>query len=1288
MAFAAVPAFAQTPVDITSPSDRVMGVVGTQLSGNYPSAESPEKLFDNNTGSKLLTFDKLNAGAIVVPASGPSIVSGMNLTSANDAPERDPVTYNLEGSWDGVTWTLIANGNIPAFTARAELQAVSFANTTPYYMYRLIFPTIANAGAANSMQLAEVELMGQSVTDVVPPLVARISTPSATAMSVQFNEPVNIDAANVTFDNGVTMTGASLSGDFRTVTITTTPRSVGTKYTISVSGLADRAPTPNVLPANSAVTFVQDIRPQVGVNFAGRGDPVNLGASEVVGLVPQQNFNNVEVNPDNGTASGNVGPFMNANGEATPVRLNYAGNDSWNSDGPTTTANDRFFRGIHKRASWSGFGPNSYTFENVPAGYYDVYTYMTMNGDNVQLNVAAGDVTYYVVQKHQWGGSFVRASNSSSTGTRDVGNYVLHTNLAPNTAGKLSVTAGWVANSDGLGIAGFQLVPAPLRFVTASSRGNPDGFFVSFAAPVDPVTGLDTANYTIDGGVTMSGASFYDAFTVLVHTSPLVEGQTYNITAAAAVKSAAGVALGTQGAATFVHGKGYQSARIHYKRWAKIAGGSMSDLFNNADFPDKPSTTASLTLFEDPSPDEDSAVNNTFGSQMYGLYQAPSTGNYTFAVASDDNSILYLSSDEQPANKMAIASEPQWGSGKRNYITAATGGDNNGGAGISSAKALVAGRVYYMEGDFAEGGGGNYFAAAAQEPGGPAIADGTMPISDSRFIPSRFFNGQPFFTMGPVSMAKSPVNTTNMEGTRVTFNCQVGDGTPPYFYQWYSNGVAVAGANAAKYSFRTFLDAEGAQISVSVSNEFSGVVTAPATLTVTPDLVPPSVVSVAWIGGTKVKVVFSEDMEFTSATDTGIYLADDGVGSVNPTGVELNGNVATLTFASLPSPNYNISVGIDVGVTVLDLAYNELNPAVVTRLISTLQLRETVVRRVWNGVTGTTVNDLLNNVNFPNNPSITELINIFEVPRDYGNDYGAQLFGFFTAPADGQYTFGIANDDDGRLYISTNGIPSEKRTLLNVGCCVPWRTYSGGGHSTLVPLELAAGQSVYLEGIVKEGGGGDYLNIAVAQGSSLADGTPGISGANINPSITAGPVFVRRGFASAMTVNESDTVTFPRVIVDGDSPYTYEWRTNGVVVAGSQGTNWFPEVPGVTFQAYTNDVLVEMVVFNQNGLSSVTNSALVHVVIDTIPPYVVRALPGVLSNTLLVVFSEPMAGNDMANDDFPTSAEDAFYYTITSSDPSAPNPASARLLSDKRTVLLTLNGPLTRVWITPWPSAN
>lgn len=161
----------QVAQDITSPNDLIEGFGGT-----WPAGENPTNVFNNNS-TKYLNFgaEPTSApfqgpvGVTVTPAAGATTVTGIRFYTANDAPERDPADYVLEGSNDGTTFTQIASGSLNLPTTRTPAgqnmlngprQEVTFANDTAYTTYRLTFNNVRNNATANSMQIGEIELLG------------------------------------------------------------------------------------------------------------------------------------------------------------------------------------------------------------------------------------------------------------------------------------------------------------------------------------------------------------------------------------------------------------------------------------------------------------------------------------------------------------------------------------------------------------------------------------------------------------------------------------------------------------------------------------------------------------------------------------------------------------------------------------------------------------------------------------------------------------------------------------------------------------------------------------------------------------------------------------------------------------------------------------------------------------------------------------------------------------------------------------------------------------------------
>jgi len=173
-------------VDVTGSLDIVVGVPNDGLTTGgdnnvWPPNELPPFICDNQILTKFLHF-KGNAeptGVRITPAMGPTIVAGLTFTTANDAEARDPVEYELSGSNVSIDgpYTLIHAGPISDFDGATVwprrtkgTTPIEFANTVSYEHYQLMFPTVRDPAAANSMQVAEVELLMDIVkaSDPVP----------------------------------------------------------------------------------------------------------------------------------------------------------------------------------------------------------------------------------------------------------------------------------------------------------------------------------------------------------------------------------------------------------------------------------------------------------------------------------------------------------------------------------------------------------------------------------------------------------------------------------------------------------------------------------------------------------------------------------------------------------------------------------------------------------------------------------------------------------------------------------------------------------------------------------------------------------------------------------------------------------------------------------------------------------------------------------------------------------------------------------------------------------------
>jgi len=165
-------------VDVTAPGDAIQGVPNDGLTDGSRNFgwwrwESPDLVIDDDVTTKYLHFkgETETTGFQVTPTAGATIVTGLTLTTANDFPARDPIAFELSGSNQSINgpYELIDSGYIVDF-AQAEAwprltmnaTPISFYNDVAYEHYQVLFPAVRDAGNANSMQIAEVELLGLS----------------------------------------------------------------------------------------------------------------------------------------------------------------------------------------------------------------------------------------------------------------------------------------------------------------------------------------------------------------------------------------------------------------------------------------------------------------------------------------------------------------------------------------------------------------------------------------------------------------------------------------------------------------------------------------------------------------------------------------------------------------------------------------------------------------------------------------------------------------------------------------------------------------------------------------------------------------------------------------------------------------------------------------------------------------------------------------------------------------------------------------------------------------------
>ncbi len=136
--------------------------------------------------------------------------------------------------------------------------------------------------------------------------------------------------------------------------------------------------------------------------------------------------------------------------------------------------------------------------------------------------------------------------------------------------------------------------------------------------------------------------------------------------------------------------------------WEEFTGGGVGNLRDDPRYPAQPDSTQAITeLAWDPDADN-------YGGRIYGWLYPTLTGDYTFWIASDNDSELWLSKNDDPENVEMIASVAGWtGTNEWDKFSSQ----------MSEPVTLTVGSKYYVMAIWVEGDGGDHCIVAWQGPG-------------------------------------------------------------------------------------------------------------------------------------------------------------------------------------------------------------------------------------------------------------------------------------------------------------------------------------------------------------------------------------------------------------------------------------------------------------------------------------------------------------------------------------------------------------------------------------------
>ena len=348
--------------------------------------------------------------------------------------------------------------------------------------------------------------------------------------------------------------------------------------------------------------------------------------------------------------------------------------------------------------------------------------------------------------------------------------------------------------------------------IEVSGSGDFKHVKVTYSERIDPATGTNSANYTINGGIAVTLAELQGSSVVILTTSTQTGGTNYVLTVSN-VKDMAFVP-NTIVANTQVS---FNTAvfKTGLSTWERYDGGSTIDdfvLFLADPNHPAPNATGALPYLGYPRD-----LNDQYRGRASGYFVAPATTNYVFFVAADDNAYVFLSTDSDPANKKKIAFQPGW-SPINQWIdpdTTEVRSDVYTGSEWPTPNVitLTQGQRYFIEVAHQEGGGGDGSEVYYKYSGAPDPANGT--VSNVRGSVIGIFVDPatlpPLITNAPGNIAFNP-------GDTVIFSVGV-ESTKPVRYQWFKNAVnLIPGATNSTLVFSNAQHTIIGDYSVTVSN--------------------------------------------------------------------------------------------------------------------------------------------------------------------------------------------------------------------------------------------------------------------------------------------------------------------------------------------------------------------------------------------------------------------------------------------------------------------------------------
>jgi hypothetical protein len=353
----------------------------------------------------------------------------------------------------------------------------------------------------------------------------------------------------------------------------------------------------------------------------------------------------------------------------------------------------------------------------------------------------------------------------------------------------------------------------------------------------------------------------------------------------------------------------------------------------------------------------------------------------------------------------------------------------------------------------------------------------------------------------PAQFTQQPPTTlSGVEATTITLTTVVSG--YPNTYQWFKDGLALSpvanpdgtphypnGVTSPNLVISQSTLADAGFYHLEVANPVENIRSTDSAVTVTADTTKPEIVSVTADSSLlRVRVKYNRWVDPVTGFDALNYIFSGGLAAalVAPTWDPSLVDVV-LQVPMTPGARYTLSVE---GVEDQRANHNVIAPNS-TPFRAYVLTPGVLAWDYYARIPGTSVDSLKASPQFPHGVYTNGVLTNFSTmpltggdlnsnpafgPFNLGSDYGIRLYGWITPPANGDYRFFIRSDDASELWLSPDSGTTTALIASEFGCCQAF--LEPGGSQTSEPKSLLAGESYFIEVFNKEGGGGDFVEVA------------------------------------------------------------------------------------------------------------------------------------------------------------------------------------------------------------------